>query len=58
VGHARAVSVLYAAVIVAAELALNQCLLRRSHLMRAWMRYEEALAVLRLMPTRDLDRRA
>jgi len=58
VGDARAVSVLYAAVIVAAELALNQCLLRRSHLARAWMRCGGALAVLRLMPTQDLDRGA
>ena len=57
-GHARAVSVLYAVVIVAEELALNQCLLRRSHLMRAWMRCGGVPAVLRLMPMRDLDRGA
>jgi hypothetical protein len=58
VGHARAVSVLYAVVIVAAELVLNQCLLRRSHLVRAWMRCGEEPAVLRLIPMRDLDRGA
>jgi hypothetical protein len=56
VAHVRAVSVLYAVVIVAAELALNQCLLRRSHLVRARMHCGGAPAVLRLMPTRDLDR--
>ena len=54
--HARAVSVLYAAVIVAAEPALNQRLLPRSHLVRARIRCGGAPAVLRLMPMRDRDR--
>jgi hypothetical protein len=56
VSHARAVSALCAAVVVAEEPALNQSLLRRSHLMQAWMRCGGAPAVLRLIPTRDRDR--